>query len=137
MGSCSKNPIYLNNLRDTYLTSNADGTARTYVLTPQSAYGLGLGLISLTAGLRVNADKTANFAISIKLQYSFDGASWTNGNASIIGTTTTAGDTKGQLSNTAEFFPFVRVVAEVVHSTAGATQVGSSVSVWALYRYNT
>lgn len=131
-GSC-KGPVYINPLADVYLTSSATGTIRTYVATPKSAWGLGLGLKSLLVGIRI-MNKTTNFQVAINLQYSFDGVNWNTGNVAILAATGTLGDSKALSTAVSEFFPFVRVTLDVSAST-GAAQEGALVSLWTAYNY--
>lgn len=132
-----KEPVYLPLVSDMWVGSKANGAARTWMITPNNRWSLGLGLQSILACLRVTSPD-ANFQINVKWEYSVDGCNWKQRSNALIVNAATADDFTGSLLRSAaptEFTPFVRLVV-VVDASAGSAEVGALISVWGYYQYN-
>lgn len=142
-GSCScnmnkENPVtqpavYIQDLNDVFLQSLSGGGIQKYVLTQARFFGLGLNLAECSAVLRIKSPDSG-FGITIKVEYSPDGQTWTAGASAVITEKTTAGDYVGVHSTAAEILPFYRLIAEV-RDTGGSAQKQAQVKVWQYMKY--
>jgi len=125
--------VWLQNGQDITLLSNADGSARTTILTPSQYWGLPLGISDLLAGLRVS-QLTTNAGVTVKWQYSLDGRFWRTG-ATVISQVTAVDDYTALFNTAAQKTPFGRLVAELQDTSVGNSQMTAVVTSWGLYRY--
>ena len=126
--------VYFNVIDDEWVQSLSNGTFKKYTLTPTKAWGLGLNLAECSVVVRIkNADAT--FGITITVEFSPDGKTWTAGASAVITEKSAAGDYVGVHSTTAEILPYYRVCAQVRDTSVAAVKT-AQVSVWQYMKYS-
>lgn len=128
--------VYVNYVEDQLVTSLADGSTRTWVITPKKFWGLGFNLQDFLAGLQIR-NASPNVGVTLRWQWSLDGRNWntvTSG-PGVIAEQTANGDYTGTHATPGEQTPYVRLTAEVRHATQGSTQETADISVWGYYRF--
>lgn len=132
-----RDAVYVEIVSDLYVSSKANGGARTWMITPKERWSLGLGLQSILAILRVSSPD-ATVRISVKWEYSADGCTWKTRSTALVNQVSLADDYPGSLLRSAaptEFMPYVRLIV-VVDDSGGTAEMGAFISVWGYYQYN-
>ena len=127
-----RNANYVQYVDDELFSANGDGTARKTILTPKSAWALGLGIKQFLAGLDVT-ELSTNAGVTVRWEWSLDGVKWNTG-STLVTEKTAMGQYTGPQTTTAELAAYSRIVVEV-RDTVGTTQATARLSAWGLYWY--
>ncbi len=120
---------------DLLITSNATGTMRQLVLTPQRYWNAGQNLAEVVACLRI-ANLSAGGAVLLKAQYSFDGKKWKTSTTLVLAEKTADDDYVGVFNVNTEVLPWWRIVVEI-RDQGAAAQKTALVSLWQYMKYRT
>jgi hypothetical protein len=130
---CSPNAVYVVNTEDLQVESLGGGAIRKYVVTPKKFWGLAMGSTVFVAGLRIS-ELDPNAGVTVKYQWSLDGAVWQTG-STVVTEKTSPGDYTGEHTTTSEKTPFGRLLVEV-RDTTSSNQLTGQISVFEYVRYN-